>query len=165
MSTPGFEKSDDEELLKLLTGGMRVLNDFGAEADAEHTNAERVIWIPGAWSVAALKFEPADGDGIAEHGRIYTVSLYAPTLGELQRLYRALYRELDNALSWTGFEMGKDAPKPRGGDLAARGWGIAPTVKIKGPVYRQVWVPGTSTTTESGIVLTDANGQNGQALP
>jgi hypothetical protein len=129
--------SADEVLLDELTTLMNVVNLVGVEADSEHTNDQRVVWIPEDWDTTTkVSVQPTDGRAIGQHDRLYHVALYSNDYGGLIGLYHALRRALDAKLSLSAFLVGKC--KPKGG---SSGWGCLLPVTLKGPIYAEVYVP------------------------
>jgi hypothetical protein len=130
--------------------------DIGSDADALHTSESRIVWIPaeGWGETTQPRRQEADGHVVATSLDRYVVSLYAPDFGALQNLYDDLRASLDAVLSPTAFAIETDKPKPRGGDVSAQGWGVAPTITIDRPVYGEVWRQGRVDTVTRSVAVT-----------
>jgi hypothetical protein len=155
-ATRSFSKSADEALLDEFATLMNVANLFGAEADAENTNAQRVVWIPAKWNTSKLAVQPVDGVGIRQHDRRYTVAIYSDNYGGLIELYHALYRALDARSTLQAFDFGEGEPKGGSG-----GWGIAIPVTLKGPIYSEVHAPVVIESTSQALAV----GAEGDSAP
>lgn len=147
-ATRSYSKSADEALLDQLATLMGVANLLGVEADSEHTNAQRVVWIPDEWATGKLPVQPTDGKGIAEHARAYQVAIYSDNYSGLIELYHALRRALDAKLSLTAYEVGKCRPKGGSG-----GWGCLLPVTLKGPIYEAVFADVVIDTSSQAIAV------------
>lgn len=158
MSVPSTTGADDAGLFREIAGvlGLPVL--LGSQADAENTGAERIVFVPARLPrPRPLKYEQSDGDAVAEQHRAYKVSIYGSDFGRVCRLHRELFAALDDALSFTSFEMG-DSEEPQGGGPGLPSWGVVVPVTLKSGIYRKFWIDGTSTTVTSSIAITKPDG-------
>lgn len=151
MSTDGWDWDFAGTLGDISNAMGGFQNDIGIEADDQHTSADRIVWIPDGTEMVPIRCQPSDGHAIGESRDSYRVSVYAPDYGQLIRQLDKLRAALDATLSNWGYEITRDKPKPRGGTAGAQGWGIAPVIAIRRPVYDAAWRAGHVATTVMNV--------------
>ena len=130
----GFDGSNAVAILEALTAATGFVNAIGIETDAEHTNADRVVWIPRARRHKNVTQQPAGGKACKTKVWLFDVAIYAADFARADERLDAVIVGLDLLLSLNAYDTVGDAI-PRGGNLGASGFGLTQQIVISGPVY------------------------------
>jgi hypothetical protein len=170
-----------ELLLEQLTGRMStpghpIHHRWGTQADAAHTNADRIAWIPGNLDPGVINYELDNAETVGAQLAHFDVSIYGGSPAAVYQLHKDLWAWLDVLVgpkqgcpaigsnpARSGYEMGACKVEPRGGDLSATGWGTIVSITLKDPVVRRFFPLGTVQEVSVSVVTTKPDGSAEQA--
>jgi hypothetical protein len=129
--------------------GSTIQHAMGADADAEHTNAERAVWIPSGIDTADLPYQVADDVTPTAQAVAFRVALHADTFDALLIAHELLVGWIDHLVGPRrgapasqdgtrpqrgGYDIGKSEPKMRSAGLSGQAWGVVVPVTLKRPL-------------------------------
>lgn len=157
------------DLLAQLMGRMPgVSHVVGRAADAEHSQLDRFVWIPGPVQLAPIAYRPHNAEAPWAKLRTFDVSIYGGTLERLDQLFDGLVGWLDLLVGpplgdpegGDGYAIGASKPGPRESEPAVYGWGMTVPVVLKYPVVRAVWTGQVVTSITRGIIAENGDGSD-----
>ncbi len=156
------------DILSAFSSGMQVPNVEGRQADSEHTNEDRIVWIPKTFGAGKPMWHPTNAEAVWSHATGFDVCIYALEFGTLWERWHDLVAWTDTILGppggdpdgGPGYEIGTSNPEPRGEPAGQQGWGVTIRVTIKGPIIRRTFPAATVASTTYTVETTDLDGAN-----
>lgn len=149
-----------------MTAGTKVKHLLGIKNDAEHTNEDRVVWIPSEIDSRNAAFTIRNGEVCGGFSASFDVSIYALDYERLFQKRCDLYAWVDLLIGPPKGGVGETSDQDRGGyeiqkTLVAQrqqGFGGVTRVSMFGPVVRRFFPLVPVTSVGVSIAATDING-------